>query len=133
MRSLVTNVSGGLEAFLSIISLILIFILILVLAYYATKLAAKYQSNLLNQKSNISIIESFRLGNNRFIAIVKITENYYVLGLGKDEITYIDKLDSNYFNNFDDLTQNSKKIIFKDILSKIKNTESKNDESKDIC
>jgi len=134
MRSLFTNVSGGLEAFLSIISLILIFVLILILAYYVTKFAAKYQSNILNQKSNISIIESFRLGNNRFIAIVKIADNYYALGIGKDEMTFIDKLDSDFFNNLDNLSKNNKNMIFKDVLSKIKNnksSESDDYESKD--
>lgn len=134
MRSLFTNVSGGLEAFLSIILLILIFVLILILAYYVTKFAAKYQSNILNQKSNISIIESFRLGNNRFIAIVKIADNYYALGIGKDEMTFIDKLDSDFFNNLDNLSKNNKNMIFKDVLSKIKNnksSESDDYESKD--
>lgn len=115
------NVSGGFNSVLSILSLILIFILVLVMAYFASKLAAKYQSNVLNSKSNIRIIESFRLGNNRFIAIVKIGENYYALGLGKDEITMIDRLNPDALKDFEASDSAEKKLNFKEILSQVKN------------
>ena len=119
-----TNVSGGVSSFLSILSLILIFLLVLVLAYFTSKLAAKYQSNVLNHKSNIRIIESFRLGNNRFISIAKIGESYYALGLGKEEITLIDKLNSEELKILEEAETTDKRLNFKEILSQIKNKDS---------
>ena len=119
-----TNVSGGFQSFLSIMSLILIFLLVLALAYFASKLAAKYQNNVLNHKSNIKIIESFRLGNNRFISIVKIGENYYALGLGKEEMILIDKLNPDDFKNLEEAVEADKRLNFKEILSQIKNKDS---------
>ena len=122
------NRFNGTHSILSIISLILIFVVVLAMAYFASKFAAKYQSNVLNGKSNIKIIESFRIGTNKLIVIAKIEDNYYALGVGKDEITLIDKLD-HVGNESDDSSLNAsdKKVDFKEILSKIKKNDS-NDE-----
>lgn len=123
--------SGGLKGVLNVITLILIFFLVLFLAYYTAKFAAKYQKNVLSGKSNITVIESFRIGNNKFIAIVKIGEAYYAIGVGKDEITTIDKLDGETLKLPDAEENNaSKKIDFKEILSQIKNKESKDKDEK---
>ncbi|MBE5952967.1 MAG: hypothetical protein E7257_02265 [Lachnospiraceae bacterium] len=102
----------------NVISLILIFIFILVLAYFTAKLTAKLQSNSFNKKANIKIIESFRLGGNKFISIIKIGEDYYALGFGKDEITMIDKLDKDNII-LPETNSSEVSINFKDILGNI--------------
>lgn len=130
MAILLTDVSGGFSSFLNILSLIIIFLLVLVLAYFAAKLAAKYQSNVLNSRSNIRVIESFRLGGNKFIAIAKIGENYYAIGIGKDEITFIDKINPDELKNFDSTGESDKKLNFKEILSQVKNKNSKDNNDK---
>lgn len=112
---------AGSHSLLSILSLILMFILVLVLAYYTAKLVGKLQNNTFNSKSNIKIIESFRVGNNKFIGIIKIGTNYYAIAFGKDEITLIDKLDENSINLFTEVSEN--KVSFKEIFSKINNKE----------
>ena len=104
----------------NVISLILIFAFVLVLAYFTARLTAKLQGNPLNKKSNIKIIETFRMGGNKFISIVKIGENYFALGFGKDEITMIDKLDADSID-IDDQTEQNNKKSFKDILNSISN------------
>ena len=108
----------------NVISLILIFIFILVLAYFTAKLTAKLQSNSINKKANIKVVESFRLGGNKFISIVKIGEDFYALGFGKDEITMIDKLDK---DNITVSEHNSTEagISFKDILGNINKKDKK--------
>ena len=108
----------------NVISLILIFIFILVLAYFTAKLTAKLQSNTLNKKANIKVIESFRLGGNKFISIVKIGEDFYALGFGKDEITMIDKLDKDNIT-IPDSNSSEVGISFKDILGNINKKEKK--------
>lgn len=103
----------------NIISLLLMFVLVLFLAYWTAKLAGKLQGNPMNKKANIKVIDSIRLGGNKFISIVKIGENYYALGFGKDEITMIDRLDNESFQLPDEPVNEDKKS-FKDIISGLK-------------
>ncbi len=116
--------TGGLRdsSLYNVFSLILIFIFVLVLAYFSAKITGKLQSNGLNKKANIKVIESYRLGGNKFISIVKIGENYYALGFGKDEITMIDKLDSEKLSLCDDSSYENK-MSFKELLSRVGNKE----------
>lgn len=116
--------SGGIRdgSLYNVISLILIFVFILILAYFTAKLTAKLQGNPLNKKANIKVVESFRLGGNKFISIVKIGEEYYALGFGKDEITMIDKLDKDNIN-ISDTSDDEPKFNFKDVLGRISNKE----------
>lgn len=94
----------------NVISLILIFAFVLLLAYLAAKLTAKLQGNPLNKKANIKIIDSLRLGGNKYISIVKIGTNYYALAFGKDEITLIDKIDKDTISIPDNLKTDSDNI-----------------------
>lgn len=113
------------EAVKNILTLILAFVFVLVLAYYGARFTAKYQGNMLSNRANIRITESFRVGGNKIIAIAKIGKSYYALGIGKDEINLIAKLDEEElidFNNSNDSSNNSK-LDFKSILANIKNKE----------
>lgn len=124
-----TKSNGGLTGIFNIISLLLIFALVVFLAFITARFVGKYQTNVLNNKSNIRVVESFRLGNNKFIAIIKIAETYYAIGVGKDEITMIDKINPDDLKVFD-LVFDKKKINFKDILSQINDKESKDKNEK---
>ncbi|MBR1815426.1 MAG: flagellar biosynthetic protein FliO [Lachnospiraceae bacterium] len=142
MRIALTNNVSGWHSIASVISLLLIFVFIVVLAYFSTKFVAKYQSNIINRKSNIKIIESCRVGNNKFIAIIMIGKDYYAVALGKDEITFIDKLDEEGLklnmqeaSDDSDISDTSSGISsdkpdFKEILSQIKNKKSKDNDIK---
>lgn len=123
----ITGGSGGVSAILSTLSLILIFVLVVALAYFTTKFIAKYQNNLLNGRSNIRVIESFRIGNNKVIAIVRIGETYYALGIGKDEITMLDRLNPDELVDFHAPSSagEERKFDFKEILSRAKKKDSK--------
>ncbi len=127
--------TSSMSSILSVISLILIFIFIVALAYFTTKFIAKYQNNSMNSRSNIRVIESFRMGSNKFVAIIEVSNNFYVIGVGKEEITLIDKLDSDSISNIKNgqMKDLGKKIDFKEILSQIKNksVEKEHTEDKD--
>ena len=110
---------GTFDSFLNIVSLVLIFVVILFLAYITAKIAAKYQGNI-NSKSNMKIIESIRVGGNKYLSIVKIGDDYYAIGVGKDEINLIDKLDSNnVYTSFYDKNVDQG-IEFKELFSNIR-------------
>lgn len=125
--------SIGYSAGWGVAKLILVLILVLVLAYYTTRFIAKYQGKVMDGKSNIQFIESYRVGNNKMIAIAKIGEQFYALGIGKDEIHVIDKLDSAELKLPEmesDADNNDEKVSFKDVLSQMKKNNRKDDSEK---
>ena len=69
-----------------------ILIIILIAAYYTTKFVGRYKLGQL-RNSNIQVIEAYRISPNKIIQIVKIANKYLVLGIGKDNISYITELD----------------------------------------
>lgn len=106
-----------LDNFLQFISLIVVFVFIIVAAYFATRWlgtagAKQYQNR------NIRIIEGCRVGQNKTIQIVKVGKKYFVLGIGKDEVTCLGEVDE------EDLTITEEEIKplpdFKEILAKVK-------------
>jgi flagellar protein FliO/FliZ len=129
MTHSVALLTSGYSGVWAYIKLILVFVFILLLAYYGARLAGKYQNNMLNNKSNIRIIESYRIGGNKLLAIAKIGNDYYAIGIGKDEFTLIDKLDASYFDAMMSEREKDKqvglldqKVNFKEILSKTAET-----------
>ena len=116
------------ESIKNVLTLILAFAFVLVLAYYGAKITAKYQGNMLNNKSNIKIVESFRVGGNKIIAIAKIGKSYYALGIGKEEINLIDKIELDDMIDFNVSTNatNNGKIDFKSIFAQARKKETEN-------
>lgn len=109
----------------SIVKLILITILVLALAFYSTRLIAKYQNNTWSSKNNIQFIESYRIGGNKMVAIAKIGEKYFALGIGKEEIHVIAELNKDDLKLSDhrvDVTTDAKtpKMSFKEVLANMK-------------
>ena len=87
------TLTGGASTVWSIVKLCLMLVLVLALAYFTSRIIARYQNNTLTGKGNIQIVESFRILGDKYIAIVKIGESYYAIGVGKTEINMLDKLD----------------------------------------
>ena len=113
--------TSGLSAGWSIVKLILITVLVLVLAFYSTRMIAKYQNNTWSAKNNIQFIESYRVGGNKMIAIAKIGEKYYALGIGKEEIHVIAELDKDNLKLPEQVKDTSDKMApkmsFKEVLA----------------
>ncbi|MBE5941090.1 MAG: hypothetical protein E7264_00985 [Lachnospiraceae bacterium] len=107
-----------LESIGQLIVLILLFLFVLVLAYLAARIAGGFQSNALNNKSNIKVIEVFRLSNNKYIQIVKIGEHYLALAICKDQVTVLTQLEESEINK---QVASVEPINFKSILDKMKN------------
>ncbi|MDD6428155.1 flagellar biosynthetic protein FliO [Candidatus Weimeria sp. HCP3S3_B5] len=76
-----------------LVAAIVMFVVVVALCYFTTHFIGQYQKKKLST-GNFAIVDSFRIANNKFIAIVKAgTDSYYIIGVGKDEITLIDKID----------------------------------------
>ncbi len=109
------------ESFLSLLGVVVVFVIVLALSYVTTKWLGG--SGLLVQRSkNISIVESYKLGSNTYIQLVKIGKRYYALGIGKDTVEYLSEiaeedLDLEQYQSLMGKAQTPES--FKDILSKV--------------
>lgn len=116
--------TSGFSAGWSIVKLILITVLVLVLAFYSTRLIAKYQNNTWSAKNNIQFIESYRVGGNKMVAIAKIGEKYFALGIGKEEIHVIAELEKDDLKLPDQMVdaavEKTPKMSFKEVLANMK-------------
>ena len=117
--------TSSLESIGQLICLILLFLFVLVLAYFAARITGSFQSNVLNRRSNVKVIEVFRLSNNKVMQIVKIGNQYLVLAICKDTVTLLTKLDESEVKEQETTME---PINFKNILDKIKNEKQNQDE-----
>ena len=119
-----TNVKW-LDNLLQLIIAIIIFAFVLFLTYLAAKLAGTYQSNILNKRSNIRVIETYRIANNKFIQIVVLGGKYVALGIGKDTITFLTELEEENIKDISAMPM--EKLDFKTILSKVRKDKDEED------
>ena len=82
------NMSGSVEGFTQFLTVLIIFILVLIITYLTTRFIGNYQK-LQARGRNIEVIEVARVGNNKFLEIVKIGRRYIVVATGKEEISFI--------------------------------------------
>ena len=121
-----TNVKW-LDNMIQLVVAILIFAFVLFLAYLAARVAGTFQTNITNHRSNIRVIETYRLANNKFIQIVKIADQYVALGIGKDTITLLAELDEDNIKDIAAMPMD--KLDFKAVLSRVR--KDKDEEHKD--
>lgn len=77
-----------LESLGEIVGLLLVFILVLAAAYVTTRWIAKHTAGTL-KTGNIKVIETYKLGPNRYLQIVRVADRYLVLAVSKDQITFL--------------------------------------------
>ncbi len=83
---------GRFEGVFQLIVVLIIFVVVLVLTYYTTRWIAGYQKKHGNGK-NFRIVESAKIATNKYIEIVEAgKEHYFVIAIGKDEVTFIGEL-----------------------------------------
>ena len=97
--------------------LLLVFVLILVLAYYTSKWVGKNGAGMATKNQNITIIETLRLSQTKYLQIIKVANKYIVIAVSKDHVEYLTEIDGDQLGSFEGVTQTPS---FKEILSKIK-------------
>ncbi len=110
------------DSFLQLIVVLVIFIFVLGITMITTKWIGGYQKTQMTNK-NIKVIESLRMGNNKYIALVEVGEVFLVVGVGKDEIHTIAKLSKEELPDvvtYDSSGRPELKEGFQDVLNKIK-------------
>ena len=88
---LLAGVSSGVESFVQLLGILVVFILVLVLTYFTTKWIASYQKGHSYNK-NLQVIETLKLTTNKYIQIIEAGDIYLVVAIGKDEVTFLKQL-----------------------------------------
>lgn len=110
---------SSLESFFNLLGVVIVFLAVLGLSYIVTRWLGG--SGLLQQwNRNISVIESYKLGPNKYIQIVRIGKKYISIGIGKDTIEYLSEIPEEELDLQSNQEANHKSIeSFKEIFSKI--------------
>lgn len=121
---------GTFSSVFDMLTVILIFVMTLVLAYLTAKFIGKYQKNrgFGNGKSNknIEVIETFPIAQGKYIQILRIGEKYVSIAVGKDTITMLTEHAAEELLLDAVEETGNKKLSFKDILDKARNRREKN-------
>lgn len=96
------------------ITVLVIFVLVLGVTAWVTKWMADYQKQM-GAGSNIEVIETARIANNKYIQLVRVGETYKVIAICKDTVTMLGEVSAEQLK-FQHDTQN--KISFKELFEK---------------
>lgn len=99
-----------------LLTVLLIFIFVLVLTYWTTRLAGNYKRQQMSGK-NIQVMETVSISASKYLQIIKIGSKYFVIGVSKDTITYLCEINE---EELDFSNNNRAGESFKSILEKLK-------------
>ena len=115
---ILTGMTDRAESITQFLTVILVFVLVLVLTYLTTRFVGNYQKARTANR-NFEVIETYRITNGKYLQIVKIGEKFVVIGIGKNDISYICDLSSDDIKTIPDGSGQSVEA-FKSILEKAK-------------
>ena len=80
------------ESLFQLLIVLFCFVVVLVLTYYTTRWIAGYQKSQ-SISRNLSVVETLKLTTNKYIQMIQAgKDSYYVIAIGKDEITVLGQL-----------------------------------------
>ena len=80
------------ESLFQLLIVLFCFVVVLVLTYYTTRWIAGYQKSQ-SISRNLSVVETLKLTTNKYIQLIQAgKDTYYVIAIGKDEITVLGQL-----------------------------------------
>ena len=70
-----------------LLTVIVLFILVVALAYAATRFVAHYNRSSASSFGNMELMEALRISPNQVVEIIRIGDRYIAIGVSKDQIT----------------------------------------------
>ena len=110
--------SSRIEAFVQLITLVIIFALVLAMTYFATRFVGNYKDRKM-AGSNISVLETFRLSNSKYIQIIKMGSKFLAIAICKDSVTVLCELQESDLE-FTEVSTQIKSENFKAVLDKFR-------------
>jgi flagellar protein FliO/FliZ len=113
--------ASSFESFLQLLWVLLIFVFVLAVTYFATRWMGKYQK-VHSRNQYLAIIETIPAGSNKMIGIVQAGTKYLVVSIGKDEIRLLSELTEEEFVKLpkEGMEGGSTQESFQNILNKLK-------------
>lgn len=112
------SISSRVEAFVQLITLVIIFVLVLAMTYFATRFVGNYKKEKM-AGSNISVLETFRLSSSKYIQIIKIGSKFLAIAICKDSVTMLCELQDSDLE-FTEVSTQVKSESFKAVLDKFR-------------
>ena len=106
----------GVDSYLQLVTVLIIFVVVLAATLYVTKWMANYQKGA-NLSKNIEIIDTCKISTNKYIQIIRIGERHVVLAISGEQVTNLGDVEPDELILKDDT---DKSPSFKDVLEKIK-------------
>ena len=116
--------SGSLESFVQLITMLLVFIFVLVITFWTSKFIAGYQKQKMIT-GNMEVVETLRIAPNRYLQIVRAGQQYFVIALGKDTVSFVAQIPSEELKLKEGTSMAYQYVDFKSILEKAKNSRKK--------
>lgn len=110
-------IGNSADSYAQLLTVLVIFVVVLFGATYATKWIAGYQKKS-GMAGNIELLDATRLTNNKYIQIVRLGETYYALAICKDTVTVIGEIPGEELKIS---KQSPPGASFQEILSELKN------------
>ncbi|MBR5360023.1 MAG: flagellar biosynthetic protein FliO [Lachnospiraceae bacterium] len=121
----------GTNSVLQFLTLLFIFIFIIGITYFTVRWMGRIGQGQ-SKYSNIEVIETRRITNNKFLQIIKAGDKYLLISVGKDEINMISELNGDSLE-LEPENSSEQSMSFSSILDKARNLTKKdlNDEDKE--
>lgn len=110
--------SGRLDSFVQLITLVIVFVVVLALTYFATRFVANVQNDKM-RTSNIKVLETVRISNTKYIQVVSIGSKFFAIAVCKDTVTFLCELNEEDLT-YNDTSSQDKSESFRAILDKFK-------------
>ena len=88
---MILTVSDSTNAYLQFMTVLILFVFVLGITFWVTKWIAGYQKGR-TVNTNMELIETFRLTNNKYIQIIRVGQKYLAVAIGKDSVTMLTEI-----------------------------------------
>lgn len=114
---------GSGENILRLLSAIVVFAFVLAVTFFVTRWIGKYQQGISGSR-NITVLETFKVTQNKYLQVVKVGEIYMVIAICKDSITMLTRLEESELGDIPTSLE-GKTDNFAELLERFKNRKPK--------
>lgn len=119
------------NSYLQMLTVLVIFVLVLGATAWTTKWVADYQKKQADQ-GNITLLDACRIGNNKYIQIVRVGEKYLALAICKDSVTVLCEIPEEQLKLMSREGSSAFSDIMKKMMKKEQNASKENSSGEDL-
>ena len=109
--------TSEMDSVIQFITVLLIFVFVLGIAYFTTRYVAGIQKEKY-KTGNMEVIETLRISNNKYLQIVRAADKYYCIAVCKDTITMLGEIQKENMVFYENGVNAN--LNFQDIFERIK-------------